>query len=240
MSSKRFAGEVIWSGCALGFNETCFGFCVFAGIALPPALLSGISGSQGERLLLYHYTSDTLCQWRPGPAMLRALKCKYYIVSNNEPELRGHFGSAEHSNGHWIDLDLPVGDHTLWVLLRSHADIACPLHRDAATLRLVSWMSCEPPSHIEILLHQLMLLFAEVQPVASDQVISIASKALGLKEQPQASWDAIRDVIISGLVVGGNSPPPPEVVRLLGGFLRRLPLPRLVHFLDMILCRWFR
>ena len=30
MSSKRFAGEVIWGGCALGFNETCFGFCVFA------------------------------------------------------------------------------------------------------------------------------------------------------------------------------------------------------------------
>ena len=31
MSSKRFAGEVIWGSCALGFNETCFGFCVFAG-----------------------------------------------------------------------------------------------------------------------------------------------------------------------------------------------------------------
>ena len=30
MSSKRFAGEVIWGSCALGFNETCFGFCVFA------------------------------------------------------------------------------------------------------------------------------------------------------------------------------------------------------------------
>ena len=30
MSSKRFAGEVIWSSCALGFNEACFGFCVFA------------------------------------------------------------------------------------------------------------------------------------------------------------------------------------------------------------------
>ena len=144
-------------------------------------------------------TSDTLCQWRPGPATLSALTCKYCIVSNNEPELRGHFGNAEHSYGHWIDLDLPVGEHTLWKLLRSHADIACPLRRDAAPLRLVSWMSCEPPSHIEILLHQLMLLFAEVQPVASDQVISVASRALGLQEQPQESWDGIRDAIISGL-----------------------------------------
>ena len=44
-----------------------------------------------------------------------------------------------------------------------------------------------------------MLLFAEVQPVASDQVISVASRALGLQEQPQESWDGIRDAIISGL-----------------------------------------
>ena len=96
-------------------------------------------------------------------------------------------------------------------------------------------MSCEPPSHIEKLLQQLMLLFAAVQPVASDQVISVASRALGLPQQPQESWDGIRDAIISGLVVGGNSPSPPEVVGLLSDFLRRLPLPRLVHFLDMIL-----
>ena len=43
------------------------------------------------------------------------------------------------------------------------------------------------------------------------------------------------DAIINGLVVGGNSSPPLEVTGLLSGFLRRLPLPRLVHFLDMIL-----
>ena len=112
------------------------------------------------------------------------------------------------------------------------------MHRDAAPLRLVSWMSCEPPSHIEKLLQQLMLLFAAVQPVASDQVISVACGALGLPQQPQVSWDDIRDAIISGLVVGGNSPSPPEVVGLLSGFLRRLPLPRFVHFLDMN--RWSR
>ena len=45
-------------------------------------------------------------------------------------------------------------------LLQSHAE----MHRDAP-LRLVSGMSCEPPSHIEKLLQQLML-FAAVQPVA--------------------------------------------------------------------------
>ena len=128
-----------------------------------------------------------------------------------------------------------VLEHTLWRLLRSHVAIACPRHRDAAPLRLVSWMSCEPPAHIEALLRQLMLLFAEVQPVASEQVVSAARRALDLPEKPQVSWDEIRDAIINGLVVGGNSSPPPEVTGLLSGFLRRFPLPRLVHFLDMIL-----
>ena len=134
-----------------------------------------------------------------------------------------------------LNTPLREGEHTLWRLLRSHAAIACPRHRDAAPLRLVSWMSCEPPAHIEALLHQLMLLFAEVQPVDSEQVISAARRALDLPEKPQVSWDDIRDAIINGLVVGGNSSPPPEVTGLLSGFLRRLALPRLVHFLDMIL-----
>ena len=49
------------------------------------------------------------------------------------------------------------------------------------------------------------------------------------------SWDDIGDAIINGLVVGGTTSPPPQVTGLLSGFLRRLPLPRLVHFLDLIL-----
>ena len=45
--------------------------------------------------------------------------------------------------------------------IRESCSHRLPMHQDAAPLRLVSWMSCEPPSHIETLLHQLMLLFAE-------------------------------------------------------------------------------
>ena len=67
------------------------------GTSLPPVLLSRIPGMQGERLLLYHYTNDALCQWKPGPDTLKALACRYCIVSNDAAELRGHFGSAEHS-----------------------------------------------------------------------------------------------------------------------------------------------
>ena len=45
----------------------------------------------------------------------------------------------------------------------------------------------------------------------------------------------IRDALIRGVTIGGNTCPTEEVGRLMVSFLQRLPLPRLVHFLDMIL-----
>ena len=54
MSSKRFAGEVIWGSCALGFNETCFGFCVFARGAIAgchrrvPLSCAMVGGGEGD------------------------------------------------------------------------------------------------------------------------------------------------------------------------------------------------
>ena len=63
----------------------------------------------------------------------------------------------------------------------------------------------------------------------SEQVIAAARRSLSLPDKLQVSWDDIRHAIINGLVVGGTSSPPPEVTGLLSGFLRRLPLRRLVH-----------
>ena len=90
---------------------------VLGGIALPPAMLARIPRSQGERLLLFHFTGDSLCQWNPSSSLLRDLACKYCIVSNSVLELRGHFGNADHSYGHWLGLNLPEGEHDLWQLL---------------------------------------------------------------------------------------------------------------------------
>ena len=51
----------------------------------------------------------------------------------------------------------------------------------------------------------------------------------------ELSWDMIRDALIREVTFGGNTCPTEEVCRLMASFLQRLPLPRLVHFLDMIL-----
>ena len=62
--------------------------------------------------------------------------------------------------------------------------------------------------------------------VDSEQVISAARRALDLPEKPQVSWDDIRDAIINGLVVGGNSSPPPEVT----GLFAPTPLAKICAF----------
>ena len=50
-------------------------------------------------------TAALVCAMYSGT--LESLSVQFSIVSNDAAELRGHFGSAEHSYGHWLDLDLP-------------------------------------------------------------------------------------------------------------------------------------
>ena len=51
----------------------------------------------------------------------------------------------------------------------------------------------------------------------------------------ELSWDMVRDALIREITFGGATCPTEEVCRLMASFLQRLPLPRLVHFLDMVL-----
>ena len=86
---------------------------ILGGIACPPALLHGIQPDHGAQLMLIHLTTDRLCQWHPRDETLSSLTCKYCIVDRSTPELREHFGTSEHSYGHWIDLSLPHGRYLL-------------------------------------------------------------------------------------------------------------------------------
>ena len=208
---------------------------ILGGISCPPALLHGILPEHGDRLMLIHLATDRLCQWHPYDETLSSLNCKYCIVDRSTQELREHFGTCEHSYGHWIDLSLPHGRYPLYQLLRQYPDVALPQARDIAPLRLVSWVSCEVPDHVQQVLHQLMTLFGEVAPVSSDEVLAIGVQQLGVTSSGEISWDMVRDALIREVTFGGTTCPTEEVCRLMAAFLQRLPLPRLVHFLDMIL-----
>ena len=117
-------------------------------------------------------------------------------------------------------------------LLRQYPDVALPQNRDIAPLRLVSWVSCEVPTHVQQVLHQPTTLFGEV---SSDEVIAIGIQQLGVTAGGEISWNMVRDALIREVTFGGTTCPTEEVCCLMAAFLQRLPLPRLVHFLDMIL-----
>ena len=208
---------------------------ILGGIALPPVLLHGIQPDHGTQLMVIHLTTDRLCQWHPHDDTLRSLPCKYCIVDRSTLELREHFGAGEHSYGHWIDLNMPHGRFPLWQLLRQYPEVAHPQRRDIAPLRLVSWVSCEVPDQVQQVLNQLMTLFGGVTPVSSNEVLEIGRQQLGVTASGELSWDMIRDALIREVTFGGNTCPTEEVCRLMASFLQRLPLPRLIHFLDMIL-----
>ena len=91
------------------------------------------------------------------------------------------------------------------------------------------------PDHVQQLLNRMMVLFGAVTPVSSDEVLAIGVQQLGVAPSGEISWDAIRDALIREITFGGTTCPTEEVCRLMAEFLQRLPLPRLVHFLDMIL-----
>ena len=180
---------------------------ILGGISCPPALLHGILPEHGDRLMLIHLTTDRLCQWHPYDKTLNSLNCKYCIVDRSTLELRELFGTCEHSYGHWIDLSLPHGRYPFYQLLRQYQDVAPPQARDIAPLRLVSWVSCEVPDHVQHVLHQLMALFGEVAPVSSDKVIAIGVQQLGVTARGEISWDMVRDTLIREVTFGGTTCP---------------------------------
>ena len=95
-------------------------------------------------------------------------------------------------------------------------------------------MSCEVPIHVQQVLQQLMTLFGAVAPVSSDKVLDIGRQQLGVTASGSFA-DMIRDALIREVTFGRTKCPTEEVCLLIASFLQRLPLPRLVHFLDMVL-----
>ena len=101
---------------------------ILGGIACPPALLHGIQPDHGDQLMLIHLTTDRLCQWHPSDETLSSLNCKYCIVDRSTLELREHFGTCEHSYGHWIDLSIHYGSSYVNTLMLLSPNVETLLH----------------------------------------------------------------------------------------------------------------
>ena len=205
------------------------------GVACPPALLSTIPADKGRGLQLFHYERDLLCCWQPSFDYLNSLSCSCTIVTNDWADLHDHFGKSEHSYGHWIELPLQAGWFQLWQFLQMFPAAAEPKLRDVTPLRLMSWLSCQLSERTNFLIKECMAEFSQVEPVHSDRIMQIGRFHLPGVGDGWETWDHMRNAVIDEVTVRGRAQQPSVVVNLIRSFLMRLPLPRLLHFVDLVL-----
>ena len=151
------------------------------------------------------------------------------------PELHDHFGKSEHSYGHWLELPIQAGWFQLWHFLQSFPSAADPKLRDVTPLRLMSWLSCQLSERTELLIKECMAEFSQIEPVHSDRILQIGNFHLQGVGDGWETWDRMRNAVIDEVTVRGRAHQPSVVVNLIRSFLMRLSLPRLLHFLDLVL-----
>ena len=203
-------------------------------------MLCLIPAQKGQRLQLFHYTADKLCCWQPNSRTIESLPCLCTVVENSIPELHDHFGKSEHGYGHWLKIPLVEGEFSLWQMLIEFPEAADPSMRDAAPLRLGSWLRCHLSENAQTLIDETMTGFSKVEPVHSDKILHMGGFHLPHVADKLHTWDNMRDATIDEITLKGIVNPPQIVVNLIRGFLQRLPLPRLIHLLILFCRKWFR
>ena len=74
-----------------------------------------------------------------------------------------------------------------------------------------------------------------MEPVHSDKILRMGGFHLPHAANSLHTWDDMRDAIIDEITLKRIVNPPQIVVNLMKNFLQRLPLPRLIHFIDLVL-----
>ena len=99
----------------------------------------------------------------------------------------------------------------------------------------MSWLSYQLSPRTHLLIKECMSEFARIESVQSDKIFQIGRFHLAGVGKAWTTWDDIRDAVIDEVTIRGKAQQPAVIVRLIRGFLQRLPLPRLLHFLDLVL-----
>ena len=201
-------------------------------IACPPQLL--VTPPVAHTLHLLHYEADQLCVWKPGQRQLDQLQIRYTYVSTEGPAYKEHFGAKEHNYSHWLTLNHSAGWWDLARFLFLHPEAACSAKRDATPLRLLSWLSFRLEPAVDELIEATMLHLSTVEEVKDIDLLALGTKHLEM-ETPFESAVALRDHLIELISVRNLRHRPEALFALFRQFLQRLTLPRLCHFLDLVL-----
>ena len=202
---------------------------VLGAIACPSSLLDCIPVERMDNIVLLHYYSDRLCVWRPVDGHPLARRTVYV---EGDWRLVNHLGAQEHNYSHWLDNVPGAGQHQLWRLLLASPAMANPHKRDASALRLLSWLSFSLDKRTSALLAKLMKQLT-ITEVTNPAVLQIASES-----EIGGTWTNLMQVrtgLIDQVSISNLSLPSEAVIELYRTFLARLSLPRLVHFLDLVL-----
>ena len=202
---------------------------VLGAIACPSSLLDCIPVERMNNVVLLHYYSDRLCVWRPVDGHPLARRTVYV---HGDWRLVNHLGTQEHNYSHWLDNVPGAGQHQLWKLLLVSPDMANPHKRDASALRLLSWLSFSLDKRTSALLAKLM------KQLTTTEATNPAVMQIVRESEIGGAWTNLMQVrtgLIDQVSISNLSLPSEAVIELYRTFLARLPLPRLVHFLDLVL-----
>ena len=203
-------------------------------IACPPSLLSMSRAKKEDLLHLIHFESDSLCSWKPGPQQIRDCCTSFTYITNEIASYKGHFGPDEHDYSHWMALNLPNGSYTLRVLLFIRPEAASKARRDATPLRLISWLSYKLNPELEQFIEQAMEHLSTWKETEGGKVLTMGKDAIPQGETINSEVE-LRDRLIDLVSVGNLKHKPEALFTLFRQFLTRISLPRLIHFLDLVL-----
>eukprot|EP00434_Breviolum_minutum_P041109 symbB.v1.2.036564.t1/scaffold5191.1/size29933/1 len=113
-------------------------------------------------------------------------------------------------------------------------EAASSAKRDATLLRLLSWLSFRLEPAVEKLLEATMLYLSTVDEVKDSELFELGRMHLEV-DSPFVSAEALRDHLIELISVRNLRRRPEALFVLFRQFLQRLTLPRICHFLDLVL-----
>ena len=203
-------------------------------IACPPSLLSMSRAKREDRLHLIHFESDSLCSWKPGPQQIRGCCTSFTYITNEIASYKGHFGPDEHDYSHWMALELPHGSYALRVLLFIRPEAASKARRDATPLCLISWLSYKLNPELEQFIEKAMEHLSTWTETEGGKVLTMGKEAIPQGETINSEVE-LRDQLIDLISVGNLKHKPKALFTLFRQFMTRISLPRLIHFMDLVL-----
>ena len=203
-------------------------------IACPPALLSMSRAKRADRLHLIHYENDSLCSWKPGLQQIQGCCTSFTYITNEIASYKGHFGPDDHDYSHWMALELPHGSYALRVLLFIRPAAASKARRDATPLRLISWLSYKLNPELEQFIEKAMEHLSTWTETEGGKVLTMGKEAIP-RGGTVDSEEELRNELIELISVGNLKYKPQALFTLFRQFLTRISLPRLIHFMDLVL-----